>query len=180
MSICFYHQGILYSDKFQILDYKNYIKNVVDNKIYETADKNAVIAVMGKVPADMNKTLERIERITSVCRAQIKTKKDYTEILKMLKASLEQLKMSFILVVYFNKTARVIVRSLYTNSKDNSPTDVKITTTNETVSLYGPRTIPALLDAGMPPERIFYGVSTYSNTVTKSYTAYDLTARKFI
>lgn len=181
MSICFYHQGVLYADQFQILDYENYIKTNVDNKIFVTKNKKAVMAIMGRVPVDVNTTMERIERIASVYKQQLVNGVDAGKIVDTITTSLQQLGLDFILVIYLYSNRWIVIKSeILHSSKNKQPPNITINFKGETVSLYGTRMINVLLDGGMSPERVFHGISTFTKYVSKSYTAYDMATKKFI
>lgn len=174
--MCFLYKGVLYADRFQIHDHKEFAPSLTDNKIFVSESGNVVIAIMGKVPENIPDILERLERCLEVWKSDIKAKKDKDNATRTFEQIIKNIDVDM-LAVFYNSAKKYF--SLVTGPGDDGRV-VNHHGTSDQVKLYAPTYIFPMLDAGMTPAQVFKGFSQYSGTISKEFTAYDLKKKKFI
>ena len=177
MSMCFLYNDVLYADRFQIHDYKNFAPSLTDNKIFISESGNVVIAIMGNVPENIPDILERLERAHEVWKADKKAKKDFDSSMQTFNQIIINIDVD--MLVIFRSSAKKYF-SLVTALGREDKRAVSLNTERYDARLSTPSYVIAMLDAGMTPAQVFKGVSQYKGTISKEFTAYDLKKKKFI
>ena len=177
MSMCFLYNDVLYADRFQIHDYKNFAPSLTDNKIFISESGNVIIAIMGNVPENIPDILERLERGYEVWKADIKAKKDFDS--TMLTFDQIIINIDVDMLAFFRSSAKKYF-SLVTVLGNEDKRVVNHNSDKEQARLFTPSFVFAMLNAGMTPAQVFKGVSLYKGTVSREFTAYDLKKKKFI
>ena len=177
MSMCFLYNDVLYADRFQIHDYKNFAPSLTDNKIFISESGNVVIAIMGNVPENIPDILERLERAHEVWKADKKAKKDFDSSMQTFNQIIINIDVD--MLVIFRSSAKKYF-SLVTALGREDKRAVSHNTERYDARLSTPSYVIAMLDAGMTPAQVFKGVSQYKGTISKEFTAYDLKKKKFI
>ena len=177
MSMCFLYKDVLYADRFQVHDYKNFAPSLTDNKIFISESGNVVIAIMGNVPENIPDILERLERAHEVWKADKKAKKDFDSSMQTFNQIIINIDVD--MLVIFRSSAKKYF-SLVTALGREDKRAVSLNTERYDARLSTPSYVIAMLDAGMTPAQVFKGVSQYKGTISKEFTAYDLKKKKFI
>ena len=177
MSMCFLYNDVLYADRFQIHDYKNFAPSLTDNKIFISESGNVVIAIMGNVPENIPDILERLERAHEVWKADKKAKKDFDSSMQTFNQIIINIDVDMLAI--FRTSAKKYF-SLVTALGREDKRAVSLNTERYDARLSTPSYVIAMLDAGMAPAQVFKGVSQYMGTISKEFTAYDLKKKKFI
>ncbi len=177
MSMCFLYNDVLYADRFQIHDHKNFAPSLTDNKIFISESGNVVIAIMGNVPENIPDILERLERAHEVWKADKKAKKDFDSSMQTFNQIIINIDVD--MLVIFRSSAKKYF-SLVTALGREDKRAVSLNTERYDARLSTPSYVIAMLDAGMTPAQVFKGVSQYKGTISKEFTAYDLKKKKFI
>ena len=177
MSMCFLYNDVLYADRFQIHDYKNFAPSLTDNKIFISESGNVIIAIMGNVPENIPDILERLERGYEVWKADIKAKKDFDS--TMLTFDQIIINIDVDMLAFFRSSAKKYF-SLVTGRGNEDKRVVDHNGDKEQARLFTPSYVFAMLNAGMTPAQVFKGVSLYKGTISREFTAYDLKKKKFI
>ena len=176
MSMCFLYNDVLYADRFQIHDHKNFAPSLTDNKIFISESGNVVIAIMGNVPENIPDILERLERAHEVWKADKKAKKDFDSSMQTFNQIIINIDVDMLAI--FRSSARKYF-SLAAGPGDDGRV-VNYYGAKEQARLFTPTYVFAMLEAGMAPAQVFKGVSQYMGTVSREFTAYDLKKKKFI
>ena len=177
MSMCFLYNDVLYADRFQIHDHKNFAPSLTDNKIFISESGNVVIAIMGDVPENIPDTLERLERAHEVWKSDIKAKKDLDSSTLTFDQIITNIDVD--MLVIFRTSAKKYF-SLVTALGNEDKRVVNHNGDKDQARLFTPTYVFAMLNAGMTPAQVFKGVSQYKGTISKEFTAYDLKKKKFI
>ena len=177
MSMCFLYNDVLYADRFQIHDHKNFAPSLTDNKIFISESGNVVIAIMGNVPENIPDILERLERAHEVWKADKKAKKDFDSSMQTFNQIIINIDVD--MLVIFRSSAKKYF-SLVTGLGREDKRVISLNTERYDARLSTPSYVIAMLDAGMTPAQVFKGVSQYKGTISKEFTAYDLKKKKFI
>ena len=177
MSMCFLYNDVLYADRFQIHDHKNFAPSLTDNKIFISESGNVVIAIMGNVPENIPDILERLERAHEVWKADKKAKKDFDSSMQTFNQIIINIDVDMLMI--FRSSAKKYF-SLVTALGREDKRAVSLNTERYDARLSTPSYVIAMLDAGMTPAQVFKGVSQYKGTISKEFTAYDLKKKKFI
>lgn len=175
--MCFIYKDVLYADRFQIHDFRDFSPSLTDNKIFVSPTGKVTIAVMGYVPKDIDDVLERLERGFEVYMTEMKSKKDRESTQLTFEQVITAVDIDFMGVFRPNsKTYSPIITA-------PGKTDKRVVNfykADDEVKLFTPPYLFAMLDAGMTPAQIFKGISLYKGTVSREFTAYDLKKKKFI
>ena len=177
MSMCFLYNDVLYADRFQIHDHKNFAPSLTDNKIFISESGNVVIAIMGNVPENIPDILERLERAHEVWKADKKAKKDFDSSMQTFNQIIINIDVDMLAI--FRTSAKKYF-SLVTADDDGGKRVVNHSGSGSETRLFTPTYIYAMLKAGMTPAQVFKGASQYKAVISKEFTAYDLKKKKFI
>lgn len=176
MSMCFYDQGVLYADRFQISDYRNYTPSLTDNKIFVTPNGRVVVAIMGRVPSDMDDFYKRLENINAVLTSDFNKKVPTEELVLRKNSLIKNLDLDLMIANYMTDDGWICDTSFMSGSERF----VIVIPVASTRGFYTATNIESLLKAGMKPAQIFKGMNLFKGTVSKEFTAYDLRKRCFI
>ena len=177
MSMCFLYNDVLYADRFQIHDHKNFAPSLTDNKIFVSESGKVIIAIMGKVPENIPDILERLERGHEVWKSDIKAKKDFDSSVDTFDQIIMNIDVDMLAI--FRTSAKKYF-SLVTALGSEDKRIVNHNTERHDARLFTPSFVFAMLNVGMTPAQVFKGVSLYKGTISKEFTAYDLKKKKFI
>ena len=177
MSMCFIYKDVLYADRFQIHDYKNFAPSLTDNKIFVSESGKVVIAIMGNVPENIPDILERLERGFEVYSTEIKSKKDKDSTTLTFDQIITNIDVDVLAI--FRTSAKKYF-SLVTAAGCGDKRIVSHNSDKDLARLFTPSFVFAMLNAGMTPAQVFKGVSQYKGTISKEFTAYDIKKKKFI
>ena len=177
MSMCFLYNDVLYADRFQIHDHKNFAPSLTDNKIFVSESGKVIIAIMGKVPENIPDILERLERGHEVWKSDIKAKKDFDSSVDTFDQIIINIDVDMLAI--FRTSAKKYF-SLVTGGGDGGKRVVNHSGSGSETRLFTPSYVFAMLNVGMTPAQVFKGVSQYKGTVSREFTAYDLKKKKFI
>ena len=177
MSMCFIYKDVLYADRFQIHDYKNFAPSLTDNKIFVSESGKVVIAIMGNVPENIPDILERLERGFEVYSTEIKSKKDKDSTTLTFDQIITNIDVDVLAI--FRTSAKKYF-SLVTAAGCGDKRIVSHNSDKDLARLFTPSFVFAMLNAGMTPALVFKGVSQYKGTISKEFTAYDIKKKKFI
>ncbi len=177
MSMCFLYNDVLYADRFQIHDHKNFAPSLTDNKIFVSESGKVIIAIMGNVPENIPDILERLERGYEVWKSDIKAKKDLDS--STLTFNQIIINIDVDMLAFFRSSAKKYF-SLVTALGIEDKRAVSHNTERYDARLSTPSYVFAMLNAGMTPAQVFKGVSQYKGTISREFTAYDLKKKKFI
>ena len=177
MSMCFLYNDVLYADRFQIHDHKNFAPSLTDNKIFVSESGKVIIAIMGKVPENIPDILERLERGHEVWKSDIKAKKDFDSSVDTFDQIIINIDVDMLAI--FRTSAKKYF-SLVTAADDGGKRVVNHSGSGSETRLFTPTYVYAMLKAGMTPAQVFKGASQYKAVISKEFTAYDLKKKKFI
>lgn len=178
MSMCFYHEGVVYADRFQVRDYVNFVGGLTDQKIFVCKKSKIVYVCMGIVPESIKDVFEKLRVPLTLIKHRVKkSDPEDTKILEQIRDSIRSLQLMG--MIFFNVKNKILGFDCGPILEKEKQV-VNVIDHNESLIINGSKITFELLRLGKTPTDIFKAHCLLTGVISKEYTAFDLKQGKFL